>query len=95
MSLSVQQRHILQWLLTQACQAEKERPDLLEIGSIWALKCNNKADENSLRASYSRTLARLERRGLVIRIKGHKKTRTVRVALTAEGRRAAEALSNY
>jgi hypothetical protein len=91
--LSIQQQNILKWLLGQTRLAEERRPDLLEGGFVWALRCNNKANENSIRASYSRALARLERRGLVVRIKGRKEVRTVRVRLSPTGRRVAERLS--
>jgi DNA-binding HxlR family transcriptional regulator len=66
------------WMLTWTTQL----PDPTE----------DKALENVWRASVCRSLARLEKRGLVIRIKGSKKTRTVRVKFTDAGRKVAEAL---
>jgi hypothetical protein len=92
LNLSSQQQHILRWILRQTRQAEQSQPELLETGFSWVILVNDKAAENSLRASYCRSLARLDKRGLITRIKGRKKARTSRVQLTSEGRRVAEAL---
>jgi hypothetical protein len=101
--LSNQQRNILKWLLNRIRFAEQHDHQLLEEGVAWEPqwkpKCydttEDKALENVWRASLCRTLARLEKRGLITRIRGRKKARTVRVMLTREGRRVAEAITSY
>ena len=94
-NLSLQQQHILRWLLERTRQAELYEPESLAIGFWWALELNDKANENSRRASFCRSRERLEGRGLIRCIRGRKKARTVRVLLTDEGRRVAEAVSGY
>ena len=93
--VSAQQLNILRWLLKLTLHAEQHQPELLRRGFPWRLQSKGKALENSQRASYSRALARLSRRGLVVLIKGPEGVRTTRVLLTAEGRRLAEALCGY
>jgi hypothetical protein len=90
--LSIQQRVILKWLLDCVRFAEKHNPQLLVTGFAWTPQTNDIPRENAWRASLCRTLARLEKRGLITRIKGRKNARTVRVMLTSEGRRVAESL---
>lgn len=99
--LSFRQRHILTWLLERVRDAEKHHPELLETGIWWSPQWKpstndalaEKASENAWRASLCRSLARLERRGLIMRLKGRKNARTTRVLLTAEGRKIAESLT--
>ena len=91
--LSLQQQIILICLLNEVRSAEKSDPQLLESGIEWRLHITDKKYENSMRASYCRSLARLERRGLITRIKGRKKVRTLRVLLTDQGRKIAEAMT--
>jgi len=95
--LSEQQKRVLRWLLAVVRNVEdidsSAARSLLRDGINWLPSTTDKERENSWRASLCRTLARLEKRGLVIRIKGRKKARTVRVMLTSEGRKVAEALS--
>jgi hypothetical protein len=100
--LSPLQLHILRWLISQVRIAEQQDRGGWFHGDVawmltWATqvpdRTEDKALENVWRASVCRSLARLEKRGLVIRIKGRKKARTVEVRFTPEGRRVAEALS--
>jgi hypothetical protein len=100
-TLSPLQRHILRWLIGQVRIAEQQDREGWFKGDVaWMLtwvalvadRTEDKALENVWRASVCRSLARLEKRGLVIRIKGPKKARTVGVRFTREGRRVAEAL---
>jgi DNA-binding MarR family transcriptional regulator len=93
--LSVQQEHILRWLLRLTQEAEQGDSNVLETGFQWGLKIADKRRENGRRASLGRTLRRLEGRGLIIRVKGRKKGRMVRVLLTPKGRRVAENISDY
>jgi len=86
--LSWLQRSILRWLIEAA---EQQNRDLLVTGVQWRLLVDDKEGENAFRSSICRTLARLERRGLIKRIKGRKNKRTVRVLLTESGRALAEA----
>lgn len=99
--LSPLQRHILRWLISQVRIAEQQDQwGPFEGGVSWMLmwaprvpdRIEDKALENVWRASVCRSLARLEKRGLVIRIKGRKKARTVEVMFTPPGRKMAEAL---
>jgi hypothetical protein len=85
-NLGLQQQHILRWLLKRTRQAEPDDPQSLAIGFWWALKVNDKANENSRRASFCRSRERLEGRGLIRCVRGRKKAWTVRVLLTEEGR---------
>ena len=102
-NISTQQRRILVWLINQVRSVEQDNRKLLESEVDWLLKWSpqtadkvaDKALENVWRASLCRSLARLEQRGLVTRIRGPKKARTVRVLLTDEGRRVAETVSAY
>ena len=99
--LSAQQRHILKWLNSQVRIAEPQGGRLLEAGVPWRVLWNphlkdqseDKARENSYRVTMCHSLARLERRALIMRIKGRKNARTVRVMLTSEGRVVADALA--
>lgn len=95
--LSEQQKHVLCWLLGVVRNLEdidsSAARRLLRDGIHWLPHATDKERENCWRASLCRTLARLEKRGLVIRIKGRKNARTVRVVFTSEGRKVAEALS--
>ena len=99
--LSSQQQHILKWLINRVRFAEQHHPQLLEVGfdwmPQWKPKCENQAEDKALenvwRASLCRSLTRLERRGLITRIKGRKQARTMRVLLTIKGRKVAEAMS--
>ena len=76
---------------------EQHVPQLLKFGIAWEPqwkpKLVDKTEDKSLgnvwRAYLCRSLGRLEKRGLIIRIKGHKQARTVRVMLTTEGRKMA------
>jgi len=98
-NLSAQQRHILKWLVSQVRIAEQQGGRLLEAGVPWRIlwtakaqdHTEDKACENSYRVTMCHSLARLEKRGLITRIRGRKNARTVRVMLTSEGRRVAEA----
>ena len=98
--LSSQQQHILKWLLNRVRFAEQHNPQLLEAGfdwwPQWKPKCGDKIEDKALenvwRASLCRSLSRLEKRGLITRIKGRKQARTIRVLLTINGRKVAEAM---
>ena len=98
--LSSMQRRILTWLLGQVRSAERENPQLLESGFFWApmwtasgdAREADKARENVWRAYLCRSLERLERRGLITRIKGRKNARTSRVKFTDKGREVTEAM---
>src|SRR5262245_26198487 len=91
--LSDQQQSILEWLLNRFRFAEQNNRQLLEVGFSWRTRTTDKARENSWRASVCRSLARLEKRRLITRIRGRKNVRTVRVKLTREGQRIAEGLT--
>lgn len=99
--LSSLQQSILKWLLYQVRSVEQADPKWLKYGIEWRPpwmpqlqdKAQDKALENVFRASLCRSLARLENRGLITRMRGRKNARTVNVMLTAEGRKVAEALS--
>ena len=101
--LSSMQRSILKSVLYQILSVEQENPQWLKDGIAWMPqwmpkskdKSEDKALENVYRASLCRSLARLEERGLITRIKGQKKARTVRILLTSEGRKVAEAITAY
>ena len=93
MQVSDQQGSILKWLLRCVRAAESNDPELLARGFVWGLRLHGAERENSQRASFSRSLARLEQRGLITRLKGSKAKRTRRVLLTAEGRKVAESLA--
>ena len=92
-NLSLQQRSILKWLINCVRFAEQHNRSLLETGFDWGITIQDKAGENSRRASLYRALARLEQRGLLIRIRGRKQARTMRVKLIPEGHRVAEELA--
>jgi hypothetical protein len=91
--LSSQQRQALRWLLDTTRLIEKDHPYLTNTGIDYRLSVADSSRENSRRASFSRALSRLEARGLVTRMKGEKGRRTLRVSLTPEGRRVAEAIT--
>ena len=100
LKLSSLQQYI-KWLISRWRYAERHHPQPLERGIDWmpewepkALdKYDDKRLENVWRASLCRTLARLERRGLVKRNRGRKQARTARVRLTPTGHRVAEAIA--
>lgn len=89
--LSEQQRKILCWLLLAVRSVADFDYDVDDI--VWHPHTTDKEHENCWRASLSRSLARLERQGLIIRVKGPQNLRTVGVRFTDLGRRAAESLS--
>jgi DNA-binding MarR family transcriptional regulator len=94
--LSPLQQYILTWLIDHIPAAER-----LERGIDWfpqwipqtTDQIEDKRLENVWRASLCRSLARLEHRGLLIRVRGRKKARTARVRLTDEGHRVAETIA--
>jgi hypothetical protein len=95
--LSGQQKLVLRWLLAAVRDLEKidscaARSVLLN-GIAWQPRAADKEREACWRASLCRTLARLEQRGLITRVRGRKNLRTVRLKLTDQGRRVAESLS--
>jgi hypothetical protein len=100
-TLSPMQQSILRWLLK--CILIGEQHNRQSANNAFAAKPSwtpktgtkdeSKTRENVWRASVCRALARLEKRGLITRIKSRKKARTVRVRLTAEGRKVAESMS--
>ena len=100
-NLSPLQRCILQWLLYHVRLVEQEDPRWLKEGIDWCHpwkpmttdKLEDKRLEIVWRASLCRSLARLEKRGLIKRLRGRKQARTISVLLTDEGRKVAEALS--
>jgi hypothetical protein len=94
-NLSPQQRNILKWLINCVRFAEQHNRSLLKTGFTWGINIQDKACENSRRASLCRSLARLEQRGLLIRIRGRKQTRTTRLRLTDEGHCLAEAITTF
>ena len=82
--LSDQQRSVMKWLL-KSVEALEQRKDsvgleCLELGVPWKPQLNGE----SARASMSRTLARLESKGLIRRIAPG--CRTIRLKLTNLGR---------
>ena len=99
-NLSALQRYILTWLINRLRFAEQHDHQQLERGIYWwpewtpktIDKAEDKRLENVWRASLCRSLARLEHRGLLIRIRGRKQARTARVRLTDEGHRVAESI---
>jgi hypothetical protein len=100
-NLSPLQQYILKWLINRIPAIGHGDRQLLERGILWwpewTPKTIDKAEdrrlENVWRASLCRSLARLEQRGLVIRVRGRKRARTARVRLTDEGQRVAEAIA--
>jgi hypothetical protein len=88
-NLSPLQQSILKWLLTSVCFAEQHNRQLIERGidwwPEWMPKTTDNAEdrrrENVWRASLCRSLARLEQRGLLIRIRDRMKARTARMRL--------------
>jgi hypothetical protein len=98
--LSFLQKTILTWLLNSVRVVEKRDPQSLKFGIAWEPvwkhksqdKEQDKTFENVWRASLCRSLARLEKRGLITRIKGRKNARTHSVMLTREGRKVAESI---
>ena len=94
--LSEQQKRVLRWLLRVVRDLE-DRNDraarsLLVEGIVWRPRAGDKESENSWRASLCGTLARMEQRGLITRIRGRKNARTVRVMFTDLGRRVADSI---
>ena len=90
--LSPQQVRVLKWLLNCVLLAEQHNRQLLEDGFPWNPQTQDKERENCWRASLCRAFARLEKRGLITRIKGRKKARTSRVKFTEKGRKLAESM---
>jgi hypothetical protein len=98
--LSPMQRSILKWLVNWVRLVEERDPQSLKFGIAWEPvwthknqdKEQDRALENVWRASLCRSLARLEKRGLITRIKGRKNGRTHSVMLTREGRQVAESI---
>jgi hypothetical protein len=99
-NLSLLQQYILRWLIARVSTGHDDS-QLLERGidwfPQWTPKTTNQTEdrrlENVWRASLCRSLARLERRGLLTRIRGRKQARTARVRLTDEGHRIAETIA--
>ena len=95
--LSEQQKLVLRWLLAAVRDLESLNSgaarSLLRDGIDWRPRAGDKHRENCWLASLCRTLARLEQRGLITRVRGRKNARTVRVKLTNQGRKLAEMLS--
>jgi len=91
--LSVQQQSIIKWLRECVHFAEQHNPQLLLTGFPWSPQPTDRSRESAWRASLCRTLSRLERRGLITRIRGRKNERTVRVMLTSEGRAVSESIN--
>jgi hypothetical protein len=95
--LSAQQRAVLRWLLRSVRTLEGrddiEARIMLRDGIRWRPSTVDEESENCWRASPCRTLARLEKRGLITRLRGPKNARTIAVMFTDVGRRVAEALS--
>jgi DNA-binding HxlR family transcriptional regulator len=95
--LSEQQKRVLRWLLAAVRDLESVRNaaarSLLREGIDWRPRAGNKERESCWRSSLCRTLARLEQRGLITRIRGPKNARTVRLKFTNQGRKTAEMLS--
>jgi hypothetical protein len=100
-NLSSLQQYILKWLINRVKTIGHGERQLLERGILWwpewtpktTDKTEDKRLENVWRASLCRSLARLEQRGLIIRVRGRKQARTARVRLTAEGHQVAEAIA--
>jgi DNA-binding MarR family transcriptional regulator len=90
--LSPQQRQVLRWLLENSRLIEELVPDLTNAPVDYRVSVDDRTSENARRASFSRTMRRLEQRGLISKVKGAANRRTLRVALTSEGRRVAEAI---
>ena len=98
--LSPLQRQILKWILSQVRIAKQQNGRFFEAGVAWEVRWDpqvqdrteDKARENVWRSSVCRALARLEKRRLVICIRGRKNARTIRVKLTRLGRKMAEIL---
>lgn len=91
-NLSLQQQHILKWLLNSLRFIEQQQPKPLNVGISWRINISNKERENNTRASLCRSLSRLEQRRLITCIRGRKNRRTTKVMLTDEGRKMAESL---
>ena len=95
--LSEQQKTVLLWLLRGVRMLEARNDEaaraVLRDGIYWAPQVGNKERENCWRASLCRTLARLEQRRLITRVRGRKNARTVRVMFTDAGRELAESIS--
>jgi DNA-binding MarR family transcriptional regulator len=99
-NLSSLQQYILTWLINHIPVGRDDR-QLFERGidwmPEWIPKTTDQTEdrrlENVWRASLCRSLARLERRGLVQCIRGRKQARTARVRLIDEGHRIAETIA--
>src|SRR5262245_6676549 len=82
--MSSLQKYILKWLLDRVRDTEQEDPALLGMGIKWRVLWNperkdpseDKAREHVWRVSVCRSLDRLEKRGLIRRIRGDKNART-------------------
>lgn len=75
--LSEQQKLVLRWLLQAVRNLESNGSSAARSvvweGIAWQPRAADKERENCWRASLCRSLSRLERRGLITRIKGRKK----------------------
>jgi hypothetical protein len=99
-NLSPLQQFILRWIINRVRVAAQHDRQLLERGILWwpewTPKTSDEIEDRSLenvwRTSLCRSMARLEQRGLITRIRGRKKARTARVRLTDEGLKVAEAI---
>jgi len=94
--LSEQQKGILRWLL-KAVRALEDRNDRLgrmglRAGIEWRPHIVDKERENCRPSSLCRAIERLETRGLIQRVYGPKRRRTIALKFTDEGRELAEAL---
>jgi hypothetical protein len=84
-NLSPLQQYILRWIINRVRYAEQHDRQQLERGIYWwpewtprtTDKTEDRRRENVWRASLCRSLARLEQRGLLIRIRGRKQVRMV------------------
>ena len=100
-NLSPLQQYILRWLISRVQAIGHGDRQLLKRGIDWMPewtpkttdKTEDRRRENVWRASLCRSLARLEQRGLIQRIRGRKQARTARVRLTDEGHRVAEMIA--
>lgn len=95
--LSEQQKGILRWLLKEVRTLEGRNDRLgrigLQAGIEWRPHIVDKERENCLRSSLCRAIERLENRGLIQRVYGPKRRRTIALKFTNGGRMVAETLS--
>jgi hypothetical protein len=95
--LSEQQKEILRWLLKEVRTLEQRNDRLgrigLRAGIEWRPSIVDKESENCRRSSLCRAIERLENRGLIQRVYGPKRRRTIALKFTNGGRMVAETLS--